>query len=310
MGKRLKIYNLSFFEADYFQSFSIEGYTFSPIKEKQPKRSCVFRSEDALKLNRKMVVNAYVTIPSRQMDSVFRKDVKYSRFRKIKFLEDLLVIISICLGKNVVPKFHENRNEFPLIPAKHCECIVDNSEELKNALEIAIPNVFDKTWQKKHYNGFQIRMYYNATNIFNAEQRFLADVTIWEFLYYCDHHEIDYKTLINTKLNIKIETLVGEYLLDRKRKIPKGQFRIFSDLRNQLSHSGKLPIKNPTSPFERLGWNGCISYMRLFQHLTQSIVLKTIGIEAINKMAGFAIKPHLDEILQKSFVELYEKLDK
>jgi hypothetical protein len=49
--------------------------------------------------------------------------------------------------------------------------------------------------------------------------------------------------------------------------------------------------------------------MKFFQHLSQALVLKTIGVEAISKMGVFDVKPHLDEIVKNGFIEIYKNMD-
>jgi hypothetical protein len=310
MSKVLKLYNLNFFDVADFQPFDVDGYTFSPISKNQPQKRNFYPSEYFFKLNRRMSLNAYVTIPARQKDSIFRKGGKYSRKRKIKFIEDLLVLISICIGRNVVPKFHKNRLEFPLAPGKHCEMVSKNSTELKTHLEIAISNIQQKDWQQKYDNGFHVRQFYGASDIFVAEPRFLADVTIWEYLYYCNHRSMVYSTLCNVSLNTKIRFLIKEYSLSNISSLPETRLRIFSDIRNQLSHNGKLPIENPKSPFQSLGWSGCKRYMQLFKHLTQVLVLKTMGIDALDELDAFDVRSNLEELVQKGSVSAYDLIDK
>jgi hypothetical protein len=257
-----------------------------------------------------MILNAYVEIPPKQENSIFRKGGKSSRKRKIKFLEDILMIISICIGRNVVAKFYENRREFPLAPSKHCEMVSKDSQQLETHLEFAISSVQKKDWQQKYDNGFHIRQFYNASDIFVTEPRFLADVTIWEYLYYCNNRSKTYKTLKTVSLNTKINFLIKNYSLSNLSSIQEERLRIFSDIRNQLSHSGKLPIENPKSPFQDLGWSGCKRYMKLFRHLTQVLVLKTLGINAIDALEVFDVKAHFEELLQNGTVDHYEKMDK
>lgn len=309
MSRLLRLYNLNFLYAEDFQPFTIDGYTFYPIPERQPRRRATYTSEDLLRYNRRMHLNARVSIPPRQKDSIFRRGGKYSRNRRIKLLEDVLMIISICIGRNVVPKFYEKRLEFPLCSAKHCEMVSRSSAELKAHLEIAIAAIQKREWQTKYDNGFHVRAFYNASDIFVAEPRFLADVTIWEYLYYCDKKSMSYDTLQSVSLNTKINYLVKEYLVDNLSSIPEERLRIFSDIRNQLSHNGKLPIENPRSPFQHLGWSGCREYLELLKRLTQVLVLKTMAIDAFDRLTVFDVKSHLEELLRTGAINLFEALD-
>ncbi|MCK5594852.1 hypothetical protein KAI19_01590 [bacterium] len=224
-------------------------------------------------------------------------------YRSIKFLEDLLVVISICIGRNVVPKFYEKRLEFPLCSAKHCEIISKNSTELKTHLKTAITEIFKNEWQEKYDNGFHIRAFYNASSIFFTEPRFLEDVTIWEYLYYCNNRSVSYDALTSTSLNTKINYLVKKYLVSSVASIPEECLRIFSDVRNQLSHSGKLPIENPKSPFQHLDWDECKKYLELFRHLTQVLVFKTMGLDTFNQLRVFDVKSCLEELLRTGAIK-------
>lgn len=303
------LYNLNFLWADDFQSFTVDGYTFHPISEKQPVRGLTYNSNNALKYNRDMHLNARVSLPPRQKDSIFHKGGRYTENRKIKFLEDLLVVISVCIGRNVVPKFYEKRRDFPLCSVKHCETVSKNSNELKAHLEIAIEEIMKNEWQKKYDNGFHIRAFYNAANILVVEPRFLADVTIWEYLFYCNNKSMTYDDLKRKSLNTKINYLVKQYLVDNNSSIPEERLRVFSDLRNQLSHSGKLPIENPKSPFQKIGWHGCEQYLLLFKWLTQALVLKTIKIDAIGQMSTLSVQYFLEELLRNGEIALFKQLE-
>ncbi len=303
------LYNLNFLWADDFQSFTVDGYTFHPISEKQPVRNSTYNSNNAVKYNRNMHLNARVSLPPRQKDSIFHKGGRYTENRKIKFLEDILVVISVCIGRNVVPKFYKTRRDFPLCSAKHCETASKNSNELKAHLEIAIEEIMKSEWQEKYDNGFHIRAFYNAANILVAEPRFLADVTIWEYLYYCNNRSMTYDKLICISLNTKINYLVKQYLVDNKSSIREERLRVFSDLRNQLSHYGKLPIENPKSMFQKMGWHGCEKYLLFFKRLTQALVLQTIKIDAIKQMNTLSIQNLLEELLRNGKIALFEQLD-
>jgi hypothetical protein len=309
MPKTFNLYNLNFHFEEDFAPFEIHGYAFSPISGKQPKKRMIYSSDYFLKSNRNMKLNAKVSIPSRQKNSIFRKGGVYQNNRKIKLLDDILVIISILIGRNVTPKFYEKLLEFPLCSGKHCEGVSHNSAELQNHLSIAIPVVLRRGWQDMYENGFHVRMFYNASNIFVAEPRFLADMAIWEYLYYRNHQSLTYANLNRRTLNTKINFLVKEYLLPSLTSLPEERLRIFSDLRNQLSHNGKLPIQNPRSPFIGLSWIGCREYLKLFSWLTQVLVLKTLEIDCFDKLSTFNVRNHLDELVANGYVAHYQRLD-
>lgn len=305
MSRHFNLYNFNFLSAGDFQPFTVEGYTLFPIPERQPQNGILFTPENVLKHNRSMTLNAQVSIPERQRNSVFRKGGLYLRNRKIKFLEDLLNVISICIGRNVVPKSHEKRREFPLCSTKHCEIISINSTVLEGDLNTAVPEILNLDWQRKYDNGFHVRKFYNSSDIFVSEPRFLADITIWEYLYFCDNRNTPYSRLRRVTLNTKINHLIKTYLLPTVSRIPEDQLRIFSDLRHQLSHSGKLPIQNPSSPHRNLDWAATKKYMVLFRRLTQVLVLKTIGIDALNRVAGLMVDRDLNELITSGSVSSY-----
>jgi hypothetical protein len=309
MTKTYRLYNLHFSRTEDFEPFSVAGYTFSPLSGKQPTSKGYIRSQEVLAFNRKMHLNAKVYLPSRQRDSVLRTDGRYSEHRKIKFLYDLLVVTSLCIGQNVVPRFWRKLREFPLHSKKHCAMIAFNSEELETCLEPAVMKLQSDEWRHRYENGFHIRMFYNSSNVPVSEPRFLANVTIWEYLFYCDHRDWPYDKLASVSLDTKIRYLAEHYMLPEAGTAPEGQFRAFCDIRNQLSHSGRLPIENPKSPFQSLGWNGCKRYMRLFTYLTQALVLQTLGIDALDELHVFGARDHLEELVANGFVQHYRDMD-
>lgn len=199
-----------------------------------------------------MELNAKVSIPSRQRDSVFRKDGIYHDGRKIKLLDDLLVIISILIGRNVIPKSYEKLLEFPLCSGKHCECVSRNSHELQEHLFLATPSILARDWQEKYENGFHVRSFYNASNIFVEEPRFLSSMAIWEYLYHRNHRNLPYDSLNRRTLNTKINFLVKEYLLPSQTSLPEERLRIFSDMRNQLSHNRQIANSKSKVPIYRI----------------------------------------------------------
>lgn len=309
MSKIFKLYNLNFLFANGFEPFTVDGYAFYPIKN-MSQTNKIESSDDVLRFNRKMHFNAYVSIPARQKDSIFRRTGKYSKHRKIKFLDDLLTIISIFIGRNVVPRFYYKFSEFPTFSAKHCEIISKNSIQLKTHLELAISKITKDDWQQKYENGFHVIKFYNASNITIAEPRFLADVTIWEFLYHRNNSHLSYDQMRRISLNTKINDLVKKCFLNNDPSIPEDRFRIFSDIRNQLSHNGKFEIQNPRSPFRNLGWIGLRHYIDLFKRLTQVLVLKTMGIDSIDQMSIFSVRQHFEELYQHGHIRHYEEMDK
>jgi len=120
---------------------------------------------------------------------------------------------------------------------------------------------------------------------------------------------MEFDKLKNISLNTKINYLIELYLVDSCSSIPEERLRVFSDLRNQLSHYGKLPIESPKSPFQKMGWPGCEKYLLLFKRLTQALVLKTLNIDALQQMSTLSIPYFLEELIQSGEVSLFNQLE-
>lgn len=286
------LYNLNFFRDIEFRPFEVCGYRFKPILSKQPRRDLRYHP-------RKMYLNARVSVPRRQGNSIFCFGVTIDYTRKVKFLEDVLMLISIMIGQNVVPKAQSQRRDFPLCMAKHCKCVANNSDELSDYLRAAIAVVRTEDWRKKFDNGFHVKAFHVLSNTLTLELRFLGSVSIWEYLYYCNHRSKTYKRLTNTTLNTKLNFLVRHYLSKNNLSLPEERLRLFSDMRNQFSHNGRLPIQNPKSPYRTMTFDDCKRHIDLFQDMTQALVLSTMGIDAVEKAIG---RFRLDQLLRDGHV--------
>lgn len=290
--------NLQFLEHSRFKPFEIAGYRFEPIPQKLP----ITRNR-AHNLNTcNMHITARVTLPSRQRDSVLFRGGRLDDRWKRKFIEDILILMSILISRKVVLRCHRVYRFFPTWAGLHCEEVARDSASLRDYLAVAIPEILGRDWQRRFVDGFHVRTFYNFSDITNAEARYLADITIWEFLYYCENKTIlTYDQLVRKSLNAKLNFLLKTYLIPSHKKIRHNQLDVFVHLRNQLSHNGKLPIENPKSRFRTLNWNGCKAYMDLFKRLTQALVLKTLNIDA-RKTLGMT---ELKELLAKGEVHNY-----
>jgi hypothetical protein len=232
---------------------------------------------------------------------LFRGERLNHRWKR-KFIEDMLILISILIARKVVLRAHKDYSFFPLWSGLYCESIAKDSSELKRYLDIAIDQLQKKEWQERFLDGFHVMMFYNISDITNTESRYLGDITVWEFLYYCSkRHVLTYDQLVCESLNTKINFLVKTYLLPSARRIHQDRFDVFTHLRNQLAHNGKLPIQNPKSKFGTLDWNGCKQYMNLFKLLIQAVVLKTLGIDAIGHLG----RDELEELVKRGRVSHY-----
>ena len=130
-------------------------------------------------------------------------------------------------------------------------------------------------------------MLLNGGNNYNTESRFLSKVIIWEFLYgklfgkeSCNLQEI-MKTILEHFWNIRVNSSI--FLTHRVSGFSKNVFYV---LRNQLVHSGKLPIDRPYAEqwMTQIPWEATYGnmtrdlkrYLIFFDELTQVIVMKTM----------------------------------
>jgi len=307
MSAYRKIYNLNFLKAEDFKPFNCMQYEFMPIPEKQPMPSSIHHSRDFNSNYRKHSVNAKVKILGRQKNSLlYRSGIINNGTRRYrKFIDDVLLVISILLGRNVILFTYRDSKTFPLAAGKHCKKVCYNSEELKLYLKIAIETITSPEWQSKYENGFHLIMFNNYADIQSIESRFISNIKIWEFLYaqeslsnyttFLDH----YNHLLSTKLETKLCSLIRKHIIGMKN-LRKENLKIFVYLRNQLTHYGKLPIIIPDSPdwIKNLSWDEIEKYLYMFEFLTHVLVLSTINIKALDCYDFFNLKGKLDKIIQ------------
>jgi len=306
MSKKILLYNFNFMTSDQFSEFEFSDYIFTPILEKQPHPKDTISLKDTLIYNRYMTLNSYVLLKNNQINSIIRAGSKYPNDRKVKFFDDILMFISILIGRNVVPKSYKNYNNFPPLASNHCEIVSRNSSELRSHLELINNRVKDQDWQNKFDNGYHIKMLYNNSNIFVREPRFLSFTTIWEYLYARENQNKSFKQILDTCLDHKIAYLLRKYLLSIKRKNLENRIKIFRVIRNQLTHSGDLPV-NCSEFNKHLSVASCYEYMKLFEHLTQLLVLKTLGLDAFDNLQVFNIREHLDELSTSGVINSIER---
>ncbi len=237
--------------------------------------------------------NAYAEFKGPQENSIMFRDgiygEKYSSRKKIKrkLVDDILVVGSILNGKNWALISRKKYSNYPLKPINSLEDIIggQTKNQVENYFSNAISCVKDKSWQIQYENGFHLIMLLNHCNIINFESRFLSNFVIWEWLYphlknpngaSRQDEEDDLNKIMSYILN-----LFWPHTIYVKNNI-------FIVLRNQLVHSGKLPINrtNAENWMKNLGWedknveSGVKTYIDFFNKLTQVIVLKTLGIDA------------------------------
>ena len=151
-------------------------------------------------------------------------------------------------------------------------------------------------------------MYYNISNILVREPRFVSEITIWEFLFFCDHNTYSFEKMRKITLLQKIYYLVRTYLFPTSNS--KSNLRIFQDLRNQITHHGKFQIQDNSSPFQTLTWPGCKMYMDFFSNLTHVLVLVTLGLKPIHFLKILNADYQLNELIKTGRINYFDSISK
>lgn len=287
---RRKLVNLTFVGDKYFNPFEVNGYTFysQNPQHQQEAGSRVYTSTQALRDNRRHRQNAYVEYAGAQEASILfrggRVGAGYHNDRERKFLEDLLVLGSVLTAQNWQLFSRRDFPQYPVISRNHLEYISKNAEQCKQRLDGAIAKLKDASWQKQFEDGFHILMLLNHANILNAESRFLSMVVIWEWLY--PHLRNPNGATPNDESSDlrEIFSFILKQFWPSQFNASLEKLNIFHVLRNQLAHSGKLPINRDyaESWMKDIYWNhedttkGISDYLKFFDRLTQIVVLKTI----------------------------------
>ena len=171
-------------------------------------------------------------------------------------------------------------------------------------LSTAVAKVLSSDWQKQFENGFHLVMLRNHSRIHTLEPQFLSNCIIWEWLYphlknpngasYVDESD-NLREIMAEVLKYFWPEKVNTEIFNKKSRT------IFDVLRNQLAHSGRLPIDRPYAEdwMKNLPWEEEVEdYLRFFNALTQIIVLKTLGIDAEDKILKFNKRCGLDYMLK------------
>ncbi len=291
MSKGIKICNLNFEGDKNFDEFEIDGYKFLAINT-AIKENFIYTSQYFVHYHRKHRVTCKVIVPKRQNDSIIFKGgritQKFSESqtgRKRKFIEDILLLISLLIGRNVVLYSRRNYGQFPVIPFKNLEPISSNSDELKADLLTTLQQIKNNEWQSKYDNGFHLIMLYIHANILHIENRFLANFVIWEWLFahLFGKESRDLTEIFSSILREFWESNVNKDIYKRRKN------NIFTVLRHQLAHSGKFPIDRTYSKnwMKKLNLNELICFLDFFNKLTQVVVLKTLGLNCEKRITGF-----------------------
>lgn len=259
--------------------FTVDAYRIYPVRYD-------FKAKED---SRRHKQNASVKFNGNQEDSILFKNViitsNRKKPRKRKLIDDVLVLGSLLNGRNweLYSRISYRYPSAPLIPKHHLEDLgLDEKVKIESYFNAALEKIRDTTWQKQYENGFHLRMLLNHANIIHLESRFLSNVVIWEWLYLhlTNPNRLEKKYPLNFILNNVIKNFWPNMAFDGNN--------IFFVLRNQLAHSGKLPIdRGYAEPWmTQLVCNGddrnpgVKQYLKFFDRLTQVVVLKTLDIDA------------------------------
>lgn len=298
--RSLTICNLNPYLFKNFPEFSISNYKF--IKNGTIPEVSELRS---LSYSKNIIKTHKVFISGKDQKSIIFPVMHLNRERNL--IEDILWIISLLTGRNVVLYKLRSKEEYPVISSNYLKCLQHSSADLEKLFPTIFNNLYAKNLQQKYDNWFHLRMLYNHSNILVEEPRFLAMVCIWEYIYYChnDHHRggnKNYEQIKHTPLIDKIYHLTKKYKLgNMKIKIEK--LNIFTDLRNELNHNGRLPIKDPKSRFRNITNEDWSDYINIFTYLTQILVFKTLGVDLISSLEH----QRFNEILKQGFLTRHTK---
>lgn len=281
----INIFNLCFPPREYFDPFTIDRYTFTSTSK--PSFSSTYNPRSDW---RDVRLTAAVSITDEQEPSIIYNGGKLiNRLQQteteLTFLDDVLLLMSLCLARNVCPEYLSSTNEWPVIARNHLEQVSATPEQLSSDISAAISCIRSVTWQQKYLSGFHLRMICHAANVLNKETRFLALFVLWEWLY---------GRLTGDEKENNLRKIMA-YIL--KHFWPDTNSSIFNDqannimqtLRNQLAHSGLLPINRGDFWMRAVSTQDLLGkYILFFTHLTQIIVLKTIGLNCESRIPGFS----------------------
>lgn len=308
---RRKLDNLTFIvEEDFTVPFSVENYTFHPQRQASQvgQTTRAITGNRMLNENRQHKQNAYVEYRGTQQNSIlFLGGLEGNRFRprKRKFLDDILLLGSILTARNWALFSRRNTTQYPVVSRNHLEYISKDAGQCKQHLDIAINKSKDTAWQKQFDNGFHLRTLLNHANILNAESRFISMVVIWEWLYPHMKNPNGAASSDESSNLLEIFAFILKQYWSSKFNAALENNNIFHVLRNQLAHSGKLPIDRSYAetwmtqiPWERNSTSKGISdYLKFFDRLTQILVLKTVGIDGEESLRVFNFPEQLDSFL-------------
>jgi hypothetical protein len=314
---RLRLVCAGFIDIDaYFESFEVREYRFESAKPRP------VDWPDDLGIapgcggdTRSVTHTALVDFVGRQEDSILYKGGivgSTHRVRKRKLIEDVLLLASLLTGHNWWLYSRKVYHDFPVVNANHLKCVApgQGGEAAGRLIELALQSVVCETWQTQFEGGLHLRMLLNHSNILATEARFLSLMVIWEWLF--AHIRNPGGATVNDESKNLNEVLVGvleEYFPGKVNGALLYDKCIFYVLRNQLAHCGRLPIDRDKAEtwmrklhcdFQPLSLKGVgvIDYIVFFQLLTQTIVLRTLGLDVSGTLDVFSFSENLDSFLK------------
>lgn len=299
--RRLKLVNIASLgldaARDRFAPFTVDRYTFHSDLHPGAPPLTVNTSLMASRANRIHRQNAYVEFAGHQEDSIiFRGGLHGSAWRpqKRKFIDDILLLGSLLTARNWALFSRRHYAQFPVVPVNRLRAISDFRTELAGDLATLIAKIKNPEWQRTFDSGFHVRALLNKANILNIESRFLSGVILWELVYskLFAREEDNLHTVIKEVLQFywpgRVDTTV--FTNGRVRGVSRN---IIYVLRNQLAHSGRLPIDRPYAeewmkrvPAENAPGGFGITlndYLSFFGDLTQVVVMKTLDFHPENR---------------------------
>jgi len=319
---RLRLVCAGFIDIDaYFEPFEVREYRFESAKPRPghwPDDLGIAsgRGGDT----RSVAHTAFVDFVGSQEDSIlYRGGIAGSahRVRKRKRIEDVLLLASLLTGHNWWLYSRRVYHDYPVINANHLKCVAPGrgGEAAGRLIELALHAVVAEKWQTQFEGGLHLRMLFNHSNILATEARFLGLMVIWEWVF--AHIKNPNGATVKDESKNLNQILVGvleEYFPGKVNSTLLSDKCILYVLRNQLAHCGRLPIDRDYAEtwmrqlhcdFQPLSLKGVgvIDYIVFFQMLTQTIVLKTLGLDVSDRLDVFSFSENLDAFLKTGKIQ-------
>lgn len=314
--RRLRVVSAGFVDVNfYFEPFDVEGYHFTSVHPKPagwPENS---RRPGQYRFDTRSVHHTgFVEFSGRQEDSILFKGGAIGTARstrKRKLIDYVLLLACLLTGKNWSLYSRRIYPDFPVINANHLECLApgNGGPEAGVMIEEALQCVRSEPWQTQFEGGFHLRMLRNHANILTTEARFLSLVVIWEWLF-AHLRNPSGAPVSDERKNLKeiFTAVLEKYWPGKVNRSQLLSECIFHRLRNQLAHCGRLPVDRRGAPdwMKKLHCDfhyfsgkgvGVIDYIRFFRHLTQVVVLKTLGVDAEDRLAAWSFRENLASFL-------------